>query len=157
LLLALLLPGISCSSLYGFFLILLPFVSILIVILIISAFLIFSIHSEHVEVLVKAKIVLKSIGDKEIVEILNDLLNLINLVLDFVLFLTLSFTLLLSLLILEDIEKRLSINSLYNSPGLSSFLVFLLLLDFFLSGVFALNPLNLSASDFLHFVLNLIL
>lgn len=63
------------------------------------------VKAEHIEVLVHTKVILESIWNKEIMEIFDGLLDLVDLVSDIVLLLRVGFVLLRSLAILEDVEE----------------------------------------------------
>jgi len=78
-------------------------VGVIIVILIIT-FSIF-VKAEHIEVLVHTKVILESVWNKEIMEIFDGLLDLVDLVSDVVFLLRVGFVLLRSFAILEDVEE----------------------------------------------------
>ena len=146
--------ALSASGLFG----LLGLVVFLRVGVVIGAgFTILAVKTEHVEVFVETKVVLESLWDKKVVEILDNLLDFIDLITAIVLFLAVALSFNWHLSLLEGVEERLSINSLDDSSSLAGLLVLLLLLDLLLGRVLALEPLDGGSLDALDLVLGLIL
>lgn len=130
---------------------------LIITVFIIIAIIVILVHAKHVKVLVQTEIVLQSVGNQDIVEIFNYLLNFINFIPYIILVFTVNFSLFLGILpILENIKEGVSIHSFDDSPGLSSLLMFLLLFYLLLCWILALEPIDFCAFHELYLVFSLV-